>query len=397
VDTARQRFTHPPAQKDPSAAFKILEADRQQRLRFLRVANAAWVVFGLTALFSALAYPFFRGPLLTIAGVVLAGSLTALVLARLENALAARLLLVILPNLLILFFFVNSAIWSPLELPVQAAARGALLAAIGLPVLFSIQFFRHWGVPVAIILIDALLVAVFARWNVWALPLALLMPCFWGLLAAAAWQYESALRRAGDTALTAIAPAHQTDQAYEQTLESWSRALSLRDSESDEHTRRVTALAIRLSQRLGLDETEIAHLRRGALLHDIGKMAIPDSILQKPGRLTDEEWDIIRQHPATGYQILLNIEYLRPALDVIYAHHERWDGSGYPRGLKGEEIPLMARIFALADVWDSLLSDQPYRSAWPEEAIRVYILQQSGLQFDPKLAQEFLDMVKQEN
>jgi HD-GYP domain-containing protein (c-di-GMP phosphodiesterase class II) len=144
---------------------------------------------------------------------------------------------------------------------------------------------------------------------------------------------------------------------------------------------------------MGMSEAEIVHLRRGALLHDVGKISIPDSVLLKAGRLTDEEWDLIRRHPAAGYSMLEHIEYLRPALDVVLSHHERWDGGGYPRGLKGEAIPLAARIFALADVWDSLCADHPYRAAWPEEAIRTYIAQQAGTQFDPDIAAAFLEMM----
>lgn len=394
METARQLFTHSSIEDPSSTALYLLQADRQQRLRFLRTANGIWGVFGLVALTGALAYPIFRSSFLVISGLLLAGSFTALIIAWKQNLLAARLLLVILPDALILYFFLNNAIWTPLDLPLQTAVRGALLAAVSLPVFFSIQFFRHWGVPASLIFVNMAAIAWFARWNGWAAPLALLVPVFWGLLAAAAWQYERALRRTGDSAMAVIAPARQTEEAYEQTIESWSRALSLRDSESEEHTRKVTELAVRFGEHLGLDPAQIAHLRRGALLHDIGKMAIPDSVLHKPGRLTAEEWDLVREHPATGYRMLLHISYLQPCLDVIFCHHERWDGSGYPRGLKGEEIPLMARIFSLADVWDAMGSDQPYRAAWSEEAVRTYIHQQAGRQFDPNLACKFLEMMK---
>ena len=149
--------------------------------------------------------------------------------------------------------------------------------------------------------------------------------------------------------------------AYDATLEGWSRALDLRDKETEGHTQRVTEITERLASMLNIDDATIIHLRRGALLHDIGKMGIPDSILLKPETLTEEEWAIMRKHPQYAYEMLSMIDYLRPALDIPYCHHERWDGKGYPRGLKGEEIPLAARIFSVVDVWDALTSNRPYR------------------------------------
>jgi PAS domain S-box-containing protein len=181
--------------------------------------------------------------------------------------------------------------------------------------------------------------------------------------------------------------------AYDTTLEGWSRALDLRDKETEGHTQRVTELAVRLSRAMGINEAELVHVRRGALLHDIGKMGIPDSILLKPGPLTDEEWLVMKSHPGMAYEMLLPIHYLKPALSIPFCHHEKWDGSGYPRGLRAEEIPLTARIFALADVWDALCSDRPYRAAWPEGRVREYIRSQAGTHFDPTVAEIFLKMV----
>ncbi len=178
--------------------------------------------------------------------------------------------------------------------------------------------------------------------------------------------------------------------AYDTTLEGWSRALDLRDHETEGHTRRVTAMTVRLARALGVAESEIVYIRRGALLHDIGKMGIPDRILLKNGPLTNEEWDIMRLHPVYAYELLAPIDYLRQSLDIPYAHHERWDGSGYPRALRGEQIPLAARIFAVVDVWDALLSDRPYRAGWPVEKVREYIRQQSGILFDPQIVEAFL-------
>jgi putative nucleotidyltransferase with HDIG domain len=178
--------------------------------------------------------------------------------------------------------------------------------------------------------------------------------------------------------------------AYDTTLEGWSRALELRDEETQGHTRRVTELTLRLARALGMSEEQIVHVRRGALLHDIGKMGVPDSILLKPGPLTEAEWAVMRNHPIYAYGLLQNIAYLRPALDIPYCHHEKWDGAGYPRGLAGEAIPLAARLFAVADVWDALTSDRPYRPAWSKEKALEYIREQSGRHFDPQVVEVFL-------
>ena len=178
--------------------------------------------------------------------------------------------------------------------------------------------------------------------------------------------------------------------AYDATIEGWSRALDLRDHETEGHTMRVTETTLSLARVVGLPETELIHIRRGALLHDIGKMGVPDSILRKPGPLTDDEWAIMRRHPTLAYEMLLPIAYLRPALDIPYCHHEKWDGTGYPRGLKGPQIPLAARVFAVVDVWDALRTDRPYRTAWAETDVIAYIQAHTGSHFDPMVAQAFL-------
>ncbi|MDR7446029.1 MAG: HD-GYP domain-containing protein [Armatimonadota bacterium] len=181
--------------------------------------------------------------------------------------------------------------------------------------------------------------------------------------------------------------------AYDTTLEGWSRALDLRDRETRGHTLRVAALAVELARAMGVPEDQVVHVRRGALLHDIGKMAIPDEILHKPGPLTAEEMAVMRRHPQYAYELLWPIRYLRPALDIPYCHHERWDGSGYPRGLRGEEIPLAARIFAVVDVWDALSNPRPYRPAWPQDKARAYLQEQAGRQFDPEVVAAFLRLL----
>jgi len=182
-------------------------------------------------------------------------------------------------------------------------------------------------------------------------------------------------------------------QAYDATIEGWARALEMRDMETEGHSRRVVDTTMKLVQNLGIHGEKLAHIRRGALLHDIGKMAVPDAILQKPGKLNEEEWRIMRLHPVYAFEWLSSIEYLRPALDIPYCHHEKWDGSGYPRGLQGEQIPLSARIFAVADVWDALRSDRPYRKAWPIEKTLTYIKDQSGKHFDPQVVEAFLKTI----
>ncbi len=178
--------------------------------------------------------------------------------------------------------------------------------------------------------------------------------------------------------------------AYDATIEGWSRALDLRDKETEGHTQRVTEMTLRLAHAMGLSAAELVHVRRGALLHDMGKLGVPDYILLKPGPLTDEEWVVMRKHPVYVYDLLSPIVFLRKALDIPHYHHEKWDGTGYPRGLKGELIPLTARIFAVVDVWDALRSDRPYRPAWPEEKVRDHLREQAGRHFDPAVVEAFL-------
>ena len=179
-------------------------------------------------------------------------------------------------------------------------------------------------------------------------------------------------------------------QSYDKTIEGWSHALDLRDKETEGHTLRVTELTLQLARLAGISEQDLVHLRRGALLHDIGKMGVPDSILLKPDKLTDEEWVIMRKHPIFAHELLSPIAYLQLAMDIPYCHHEKWDGSGYPRGLKGEAIPLAARLFAVVDVFDALTSDRPYRKAWDIDKTLAYIQEQSGTHFDPRAVELFM-------
>ena len=180
--------------------------------------------------------------------------------------------------------------------------------------------------------------------------------------------------------------------AYDTTLEGWSQALDLRDKETEGHTLRVSEMTLKLAKAAGIADGELLNIRRGALLHDIGKMGIPDTILLKPDKLTDDEWVIMHKHPTITYNLLSPIAYLRSALDIPYNHHEKWDGTGYPRGIKGEQIPLSARLFAVVDVWDALRSDRPYRNAWPDEKVMEHIRSLSGTHFDPKAVELFLNV-----
>jgi len=181
--------------------------------------------------------------------------------------------------------------------------------------------------------------------------------------------------------------------SYNATIEGLVGALDLRDKETENHTVRVTQLTVKLARAFGLDEAEVARASRGATLHDIGKLGVSDQILHKPGPLTPEEWVIMRKHPQFAHDLLMPIEHLRPAVDIPYCHHEKWDGSGYPRGLKGDEIPLTAQLFAVIDVWDALTSTRPYKQAWLREKALEQIRSQAGTHFNPRVVELFLSVV----
>jgi putative nucleotidyltransferase with HDIG domain len=194
-----------------------------------------------------------------------------------------------------------------------------------------------------------------------------------------------------------VASLHHSQQqlirSYDETLEGWAKALELRDKETEGHSERVTALTVRLAQALGIQGEVLVNIRRGALLHDIGKMGTPDAILHKNGSLDEEERRVIEKHPQHAYDMLKPIEYLHPALVIPYCHHEKWDGSGYPRKLKGEDIPIAARIFSVVDVFDALTNDRPYRKALPLPEVVNYLKEMSGSHFDPHIVEAFLRLV----
>lgn len=183
------------------------------------------------------------------------------------------------------------------------------------------------------------------------------------------------------------------ESAYDATIEGWVRALDLRDRETEEHSIRVATLTVQLAKQMGFDRESLTHVYRGALLHDIGKIAVPDAVLQKADSLTNEERKLMQLHPEFAYQILSRIAFLSSAMEIPYCHHEKWDGTGYPNGVAGEDIPLSARVFAVVDVYDALRFDRPYRKGWPEDQVREHIRTLAGIHFDPVVVDEFLQML----
>ncbi len=211
------------------------------------------------------------------------------------------------------------------------------------------------------------------------------------------------LKMIGDLAASAIhrsdlyeqtsVQARDLKQAYDATLEGWAHALELRDKETQGHSLRITKMTLELAKRMGFNQDSLENIRLGALLHDIGKMGVPDTILLKPGRLTEDEWAIMQKHPVYAYEMLSELPYFKEALDIPYCHHEWWDGSGYPRGLKGDQIPLEARIFAIVDAWDALVSDRPYRKAWGNQEALKHIIDQAGSHFDADVVTRFVEFM----
>jgi putative nucleotidyltransferase with HDIG domain len=212
------------------------------------------------------------------------------------------------------------------------------------------------------------------------------------------------LKTIGDLAASAIhrsdlyeqtsVQATELKRAYDATLEGWAHALELRDKETQGHSLRIANMTLELAKRMGVEEQNLDNIRRGALLHDIGKMGVPDTILLKPGRLTEDEWSVMQKHPTYAYEMLSELPYFKDVLDIPYCHHEWYDGTGYPRGLKGEQIPLSARIFAIVDAWDALVSDRPYRKAWIKQNALKHIVDQTGTHFDENVVKAFAQMME---
>jgi response regulator RpfG family c-di-GMP phosphodiesterase len=212
-----------------------------------------------------------------------------------------------------------------------------------------------------------------------------------------AYLLENTIQKNNDLVLDLQHTNQNIRQAYESTLEGWSRALEIRDRETQGHTQRVTQMTMRMARLMNFTEEQLCHIRRGALLHDIGKLGIPDEILHKPGPLTEQELNIMRTHTQIAHNLLSPIEYLKPALNIPSYHHEKWDGTGYPHKLKGEGIPLEARIFAIIDVYDAISHDRPYRKAWPKQKAIEYILAESGKHFDPNVVEIFIKEIQNED
>lgn len=209
---------------------------------------------------------------------------------------------------------------------------------------------------------------------------------------------EDALRRSRDELEEKVRlRTAEIERSYDATIDALARALELRDHETEGHSRRVVELTLRLAEALGIDEESLVHMRRGALLHDIGKIGVPDRVLLKRGPLDESEWALMRQHPMHAMAMLGSIEFLHQALEIPLCHHEKWDGSGYPRGLKAEEIPLSARIFAVVDIWDALAFDRPYRKAWPKQRICLHLEKLAGTHLDPALVSTFLSLMRRED
>jgi PAS domain S-box-containing protein/putative nucleotidyltransferase with HDIG domain len=273
-----------------------------------------------------------------------------------------------------------------LERRAQRAADEALRSRIRPEILDRDGFRAYWGVPLVAKGEVQGVLELFSR-------SALEPDGEWEeFLEALAVQAALAIHNAA--LFTDLQKSHDTLRlAYDATIEGWAKALDLKDHQTEGHSRRVTELTLRLARRMGMPLEDLVHVRRGALLHDIGKMAIPDVILLKQGELDADEWEVVRQHPQHAFDMLAPIAFLRPALDIPYAHHERWDGSGYPRGLAGQDIPLAARIFAVVDVFDALTMQRPYWPAWPRDEAIAYLRDQAGTHFDPQVVESFLEMM----
>ncbi len=187
---------------------------------------------------------------------------------------------------------------------------------------------------------------------------------------------------------------HEVLRAYNATVDGWVRLLALKDKDASGHARRVADLTVKLARQQDYTGLSMRQVYWGALLHDIGKLAVPDEIINKPGKLSEEEWQVVRQHPKLGGDLVAGVDFLAPVADIPYHHHERWDGSGYPNGLLTKQIPLIAQIFSIVDVWDSLLSRRPYRLAWSRVEARDYISSQAGGAFDSRLVARFFQVIK---
>jgi HD-GYP domain-containing protein (c-di-GMP phosphodiesterase class II) len=269
----------------------------------------------------------------------------------------------------------------PLSYPFPYFSRALLLLA--LPVAISSFIIRPWAsLPLAALSITLYTMDYYNSGQAFKYDQLSIFAL--GVLAVGAWLVSNTLNRTVGGVI----------RAYDETIRGWVVALEMRDAETLGHSERVVELTLKLARRMGVRESELVNMQRGVLLHDFGKIAIPDAILRKPGPLSNDEWVVMRKHPEYAHTYLTKVSFLAPTLDIPYCHHEKWDGTGYPQGLKAEQIPFSARIFAVVDVWDALISDRPYRLAWPREKALEHIKEQSGHHFDPQVVDVFVEMLQ---
>jgi len=352
----------------PAYAVSVFQSFVSDRWASLALMTAVFSVIVIVAIFKSLHYKV-RGWALVGAGYLMA--VTTLANSGLEGS--GRVYLVALPIIAFILVGIRAG-WITTALSVLIYGAFSLLAYNGI--------LETWMMPIT----DRLGIT---PWITGGLTLLMLLVVVVVLLIRMNRFLLNSLKEERKSAT-------ELEKTYDETLEGWARVLELRDIETAGHCHRVCEITKRLATKTGLENGDMVDLHRGSLLHDIGKMGIPDSILLKPGKLTDEEFCQMKDHTTYAYDLLAHIPYLRKALDIPYCHHEKWDGTGYPRGLKGTAIPLSARVFSMVDVYDALVSDRPYRAAWTEEKALAYIKERAGTEFDPVVVKEFVRLVEEE-
>lgn len=369
-------MTFKPEQNDPLdadyAQFAVWEYRQKILEATLKVVTITLAALSLVNIIEWFAPPSFSWEIenLIMDGVVLAVMVALLQLKRLGHWRLASWLLTGFPFLLV-------------PLSYSGPSFSNALLVLGIPTALASFVIQPW----ASYLFAGLSVALYTvEFYLWPMPMDYDTLAIFSLVTLAGG--------ASFVANTLNKTIRDVILAYDETIRGWATALEIRDSETMGHSNRVVGMTLQMAEKMGIAGSQLVHLRRGVLLHDFGKMFIPDSILHKSGPLSDAEWEVMRKHPEYARATLAKVSYLVPALDIPYCHHEKWDGSGYPRGLHGEEIPLAARIFAIVDVWDALVSDRPYRQAWPVEKVLEYIQGESGKHFDPQVVQAFIELVR---
>jgi len=380
--------------KRTSEVRSEIRTDRERRQLFLRYLNRGWLALGILSLVTLPIYPQQRTEFTWVIAITFP---TYLIIRSLNLSGRTRLAGVIFA-VLVNFGFYSLFLMLVRYLGPEEAfdTQATVWQLMGIAILLAGALVDKWAAPVLALFNSILLIATRLILSPASEPRPSAI-VFWFMLALIIWLYEGTLSRALSRLGSELNERKQAEfelsNAYDATITGWSKALDLRDKETEGHTQRVTDMTLQLAHNMGTETAELVYMARGALLHDIGKMGVPDRILFKPDSLTEDEWVIMRKHPDFAYEMLSPIGYLQNSLEIPFCHHEKWDGSGYPRHLKGDEIPLSARIFAVADVWDALTSDRPYRPAWSRENALTYIKEQSGRHFDPKVVDAFLKMM----